>query len=194
MSKRNARSWRLVLIATTAMVMAIVLVLNVGASADVEGSGPLAPAIQQSPSGSAKASASPSPEDTCDPGPDPICIPEEEEEPSGSTSPSASPSGSPNPGGGDTHKAKVTIEYKKKNESFVGKVDSKAICQRARRIDLFEVAPGKDQNRGHSLTNNKGRYRIPFPDADGRFYTKARKSTPERNTTCKGATSKTISV
>jgi hypothetical protein len=191
MSKENARSWRLLLSAVTAMVMAIVVALNVGAAADVSGGAPVQG--QQSPSPSGTRSSSP-PEETCNPGPDPLCIPEEEE-PSASRSPSVSPSPSPSPGGGgDTYKAKITIDYKEKNESFVGKVDSRAICQKARRIDLFEVAPGKDQNRGHSLTNNKGRYRIPFPDADGRFYTKARKSTPERNTTCKGATSKTISV
>jgi hypothetical protein len=195
MSKKNARSWRLVVTGTAVMIVAGILVLNVGASANVTGSGPIPQAQPSgSPSGSARPSASPSPEDTCNPGPDPICIPEEEESPSGSAKPSASPSGSPNPGGGDTHSAKVTIDYNKKNESFVGKVDSKAVCEKARRIDLFEVAPGKDQNRGHALTNNKGRYRIPFPNANGRFYTKARKFTPDRNTTCKGATSKTISV
>jgi hypothetical protein len=191
MSKKTVRSWRVVLTALTAMVLAIVMVLNVGASADVTGSGPIAPA-RQSPSASASPSQSPSPEDTCDPIPPPICENETSAPPSGS--PSTSPSGSPDPGGGNTHKAKVSIKYKNGNESFVGKVDSKAICVRARRIDLFEVAPGRDQNRGHSLTNNRGRYRIPFPDANGRFYTKARKLEPNRNTTCKGAQSKTISV
>ena len=191
MSKRNARSWRLVLTATTLMVAAGVLILNVGASANVTGSGSVAQR-QPSASPSRSPSAEPSPEDTCSPVPPPICENESSAPPSGS--PSASPSGSPDPGGGDTHKAKISIRYNNKNESFIGKVDSKAICQRARRVDLFEVAPGKDQNRGHALTNNKGRYRIPLPQANGRFYTKARKSTPERNTTCKGATSKTISV
>jgi hypothetical protein len=112
--------------------------------------------------------------------------------PSTSTSPTASTS--PKPGGGDTYSAKLSIDYSKKKESFVGKVDSKSICQKARRVDLFKIAPGKDQNLGHALTNNKGKYRIPYPDANGRFYAKARKFTPERNTTCKGATSKTISV
>lgn len=193
MSKKNARSWRLLITTATVLVAGTILVLNVGASANVTGSGPV-PMIQQSssPSGG-QPSASPSPEDTCDPGPDPICIPGESSAPP-SSSPSASPSTSPNPGGGDTHKSKITIDYNNKKDSFVGKVDSRSICVKARRVDLFEVAPGKDQNRGHSLTNNKGKYRIPFPDADGRFYTKAKKSTPERNTTCKGATSKTISV
>ena len=196
MSKKNARSWKLVVMSTALMVVAGVLVLNVGASANVTGSGPIEQRQPSgSPSGSARPSASPSPEDTCTPGPDPICIPgEEEPSPSGSAAPSASPSGSPGPGGGDSHSAKISIDYNKNKKSFVGKVDSKAVCSKARRIDLFEVAPGKDQNRGHALTNNKSKYTIPFPKADGRFYTKARKSTPERNTTCKGATSKTISV
>lgn len=183
---------------TAVMVAGIVLVLNVGASADVGGTGPV-PASLQSGSPSAKASASgsaspktPSPEDTCSPIPPPICENESSAPPSSSVSPSTSTS--PNPGGGDSHSAKISIDYNKKKDSFVGGVDSKSICEKARRIDLFEVAPGKDQNLGHALTNNKGKYRIPFPKANGRYYTKARKSTPERNTTCKGATSKTISV
>jgi hypothetical protein len=198
MSKKNARSWRLVVTSTALMVVAGILVLNVGASANVTGAGPIP---QAQPSGSASASASPrpssspAPEDTCNPGPSPLCIPgEEEPSASASTGPSPSPSGSPNPGGGDTHSARISIDYNKKKDAFVGKVDSKAVCSKARRVDLFEVAPGKDQNRGHALTTNKSKYTIPFPKANGRFYTKARKSTPNRNTTCKGAESKKISV
>jgi hypothetical protein len=201
MSKKTARSWRLVLTTSTAMVLGIVLALNVGASADVRGSGPVADGPTQqspsaspgrSPSGSPARSPSPSPEDTCSPIPPPICENETSAPPS--ASPSASPSTSPGPGGDETYRAKISIDYNKRKESFVGKVDSRAVCSKARRVDLFEVAPGKDQNRGHALTNNKSKYTIPFPDADGRFYTKARKSTPERNTTCKGAISKKIAV
>jgi hypothetical protein len=197
MSKKNARSWRLVIVSTTAMVAGCILVLNVGASANVTGSGPV-PMAQPSGSASASTSAKPSASQSTSSGPGvPSCVPMvtcEEEQPSASASVSPSTSTSPNPGGGDTYKSKVTIDYNKKKESFVGKVDSKAICGKARRVDLFEVSPGKDQNRGHGVTNNKSKYAIPFPKANGRFYTKARKSEPDRNTTCKGATSERISV
>jgi hypothetical protein len=200
MSKKNARSWKLLVTTTAVLVSAGVLVLNVGASANVTGTGPVA---QQSasPSGSASGSARPSASQSSSSGPGvPSCVPMVNC-PS-STSPSARPStsgsptatSSPDPGGDDTYTAKISIDYSNRKDSFVGKVDSKAICQKARRVDLFEVAPGKDQNLGHALTNNKGKYRIPYPKANGRFYTKARKFTPDRNTTCKGATSKTISV
>jgi hypothetical protein len=61
-------------------------------------------------------------------------------------------------------------------------------------VNLFKVAPGKDKALGHTLTANKGKYTIPYPDAKGRFYTKVKQSTASRNLTCKGAQSKTISV
>lgn len=192
MSKRDARSWKLLIGSMTVMVSSVIVILNVGASADVGGSGPIPQAMQSaSPSGQSS-----SPPNTCEPGPPvppPVCVPGEESSAPPSSSPSASPSTSPEPGG-NTHSAKISITYSNRQDAFKGKVDSKAVCQKARRVDLFEVAPGKDQNLGHALTNNKGKYRIPYPNANGRFYTKARKFTPERNTTCKGATSKRISV
>jgi hypothetical protein len=61
-------------------------------------------------------------------------------------------------------------------------------------VDLFEVAPGKDKALGHTLTAGKGKYTIPFPNANGRYYTKVKKSTPSRDLSCKGAQSKTITV
>ena len=182
------------IVTTIVMVAATVLVLNVGASALGGANGGAGAQVQSSsPSSSAKASTSPSPADTCTPGPDPLCIPgDESSSPSSSTSPSASTS--PTPGGGDTEKSKISIDYSNKSDSFKGRVDSVNSCEKGRRVDLFKVSPGKDTNLGHGVTAKRGKYTIPYPRANGRFYTKVKKSTPSRNLTCKGAQSKTISV
>jgi hypothetical protein len=199
MSKQTARSWKLVVATTTVLMAGALLVLNFGAApslgspaasarhaAVAQPSGSSSPKSSTSP----KASTSPSPEDTCTPGPDPLCIPGDESSAPASSSPS--PSTSPTPGGGTTYKSEISIDYSKKKDSFVGKVDSKTVCEKGRRVDLFKVSPGKDQNLAHTLTQKKGKYVIPFPKPNGRFYTKVRKSTADRKTTCKGAQSKTI--
>jgi hypothetical protein len=196
MSKKTARSWKWMILTTTALVAGVVLVLNVGASAHL--GSPASPA-QPSGSTSPKASASPSPSKSPFPPPPPSCVPMvdcDTASPSAkpSTSAKPSPSTSPTPGGGTTEKSKISIKYNGKNESFKGAVDSVGKCEKGRRVDLFEVSPGKDTNLGHTVTLKKGKYTIPFPDANGRYYTKVKKSTPSRNLTCKGAQSKTISV
>lgn len=206
MSKQTARSWKLVIITTTVMVAASVLILNVGASAH---RGKAAPVVQQSasasasskPSGSPKASATP-PSNCQQVGPTciPTCAPMVNPCPSGSppksspsTGSSPTASTSPTPGGGDTYKSTISIAYSNKRDSFKGRVDSRSVCEKGRRVDLFEVSPGKDTNLGHTVTLKKGKYKIPFPNPNGRYYTKVKKSTPSRNVTCKGAQSKTIS-
>jgi hypothetical protein len=73
-------------------------------------------------------------------------------------------------------------------------VDSVGSCEKGRRVNLFEVSPGKDTALGHTVTVKKGKYTIPFPDANGRYYTKVKKSMASRDLSCKGAQSKTISV
>jgi hypothetical protein len=105
-----------------------------------------------------------------------------------------SPSTSPKPGGGSTEKSKISIDYSSKTETFKGRVDSVSACEKGRRVDLFKVSPGKDTNLGHTVTVKKGKYKIPFPNAKGRFYTKVKTSKSGKNLTCKGAQSKTISV
>ena len=45
-----------------------------------------------------------------------------------------------------------------------------------------------------TVTVKKGKYKIPFPNANGRYYSKVKTSMASKNVTCKGAQSKTISV
>ena len=209
MSKQNARSWKLVAITTAVMVGAAVLILNVGASAhkgSVAAPAQQSPTTSSKPSGSPKGSTSPSPSNTCGMKPPAVCTasppncvpnvncPKPSGSASASTGTSPSPSTSPTPGGGSTYKSTITLKYVDDKEVFKGRVDSKSVCEKGRRVDLFEVTPGKDTNLGHTLTARKGKYKIPFPNANGRYYSKVKKSTPSRNTTCKGAQSKTISV
>lgn len=199
MSKKNARSWKLLIATTTVMVAGIVLILNVGASARL-GSRAAGAGLQSPSASSTKkptTSTSPSPASS---GPVPSCVPMVTcKSPAASGSPSThpststSPSTSPTPGGGTTYKSSISIDYNNKKDSFTGRVDSKSVCEKGRHVVLFQVTPGKDTNEGHTVTVKKGKYVIPFPKPNGRYYTKVKASTPARNTKCKGATSKTIS-
>ena len=183
MSKQTARSWKLVAITTTVMVAAAVLILNVGASAHrgtVAGPTQQSPSASSKPSGSPKGSTSPSPTSTCGMKPPAVCTasppncvpnvncPPASSSPSAKPSTSASPSTSPTPGGGSTYKSTITLKYDGDKEVFKGTVDSKSVCEKGRRVDLFEVTPGKDTNLGHTITVKKGKYKIPFPNANGR--------------------------
>ncbi|MDQ4025651.1 MAG: hypothetical protein M3217_09220 [Actinomycetota bacterium] len=96
---------------------------------------------------------------------------------------------------GTTCKSTITISYS--GRAFKGKVDSgEPMCKRARRVQIKKIKDGKDPTVARAVTNARGAYTAPEPNARGRFYAQVAKSTTENDdgdrVTCQAARSKAI--
>ncbi|HEV2755145.1 MAG TPA: hypothetical protein VG318_05140 [Actinomycetota bacterium] len=94
-----------------------------------------------------------------------------------------------------TCKSTITIAYS--GRAFKGKVGSdEPMCKRARKVQVRKLKKGNDPLVGRAVTNAKGAYTVPEPNAKGRFYASVAKSTTENDdgdrVTCQAAKSKTI--
>ena len=178
MRNRNLRGLSLALSACVFVVA--IAILNIGTMVSA----------QECPSGGGggggRPSPSPSPSETeDDPLPIPPIPPEEEESPSPSPSPTRD-------GGGGAAKcdSEITIAYKKNR--FKGKVTSDHNrCKKARAVKVKKK--GKKRPVGRSVTNRKGKWKVPEPDANGRYFAKVSKR-KVGNIVCKAAKSRTIRV
>ncbi|MDQ3982217.1 MAG: hypothetical protein M3271_05995 [Actinomycetota bacterium] len=99
-----------------------------------------------------------------------------------------------------TCKSTITISYKSgRNAKFSGRVGSgEPMCKRARDATVKKVKKGKDATVGRAVTNAKGAYQVPSPNANGRFYARVSKATVENNdgetVNCRAKRSETIRV
>jgi hypothetical protein len=79
--------------------------------------------------------------------------------------------------------SRVTIR-----DRFRGRVtSSRRSCRVNRRVIVKKVRPGRDRTVGSDRTNNRGRWRLRRPNANGRFYAQV-----NRNAACRGDRSRTI--
>lgn len=134
--------------------------------------------------------------------------------PSGSASGSSRPSGSGSASGSSSEappdkeipiptaqaiscKSTITIAYKQNR--FQGKVGSgENLCKDARRVTIKRVKRGTDPTVGRGVTNPKGAYKIPEPNANGKYYAQVAQSAVEnengQTVRCQRARSKAINV
>ncbi len=124
------------------------------------------------------------------------------------TTPTGSPSGSPsqspvNPPPDSTTRceSKITIGYNGNRQRFSGEVRSaKRICERGRRVFLKRDRKGdRDRTVASTVTNSRGKYRIPLPDRNGRrFYAQTPRQTVTtgggQQIVCKGDRSRSVST
>jgi hypothetical protein len=177
---RNRDLRRLSLGLTVSVLATAIAILNIGT---------VPVSAQECPSGGGggrPSSPSPSPSETDD-GPLPsLPIPPEEEE-----SPSPSPTRSPDGGGAGKCDSEITIAYKK--NAFKGKVTSEnnSRCRKGRTVKVKQK--GKKGSVGRSVTNQKGKWKVPEPDADGRYFAQVAKR-KVGNIVCQAAKSRTIRV
>jgi hypothetical protein len=162
---------------------AVIAILNIGTTVSA----------QECPSGGGggggRPSPSPSPsESEDDPLPPLPPIPPGEEE-----SPSPSPSPSRDGGGQGAAKcdSETTIAYKK--NTFKGKVtsDNNRRCRQGRTVKVKQK--GKKGSVGRAVTNQKGKWKVREPGADGRYFAKVSRR-KVGNIVCKAAKSRTIRV
>lgn len=96
-----------------------------------------------------------------------------------------------------TCKSTITISYSQRKKAFGGRVKSEAAeCKGGRKVQVKKFKRGKDPTVGRAVTNARGVYTVPSPNARGRFYAVAAKANVENDeggtTTCQAARSKTI--
>ena len=95
-------------------------------------------------------------------------------------------------------KSTITIAYRSSGkQAFTGKVGSgEPMCKRARKVTIKKVKKGTDPTVARAVTNAKGSYTAPEPNARGKFYAQVAKSTTENDdgesVTCQPARSETI--
>ncbi|MDQ3957928.1 MAG: hypothetical protein M3273_06345 [Actinomycetota bacterium] len=126
--------------------------------------------------------------------------------PGGSPAPSSSPTQSSAPAPRDqevpiaqeqrtTCKSTITIAYSARRKAFSGRVKSaEDLCKKARKVQVLKDAK-RDKVVGRAVTNNKGGYKVPSANPNGRFYAKVAKKTvrgPDGRITCQADRSKTI--
>jgi hypothetical protein len=142
-----------------------------------------------------ESSASPSPSDSGGGLPTLPDIPPGEES---SAPPSESPSGSPTDGGGSTIRCPSTLTIAYDDPAFKGAIKSpESQCKGGRTVKVFEERGDKDRVVGSAVTNGRGKWREPYPQAAGeRYYAKTRKSSQLQENgdklVCAGDKSKTI--
>jgi hypothetical protein len=71
-------------------------------------------------------------------------------------------------------------------------------CKAGRAVKVFEEKGKKDPTVGTAITNRKGKWKEPFPNADGKYYAKTGKANQVAENgdkiVCGPATSKTITA
>lgn len=183
-------------VVAAAMVVAALGVLNLGATAN---SSTKCTPDDGSGGGGETESPSPSPSDTEEPFPPtlPPILPTDEET-------SASPSPSDSEGQARRCDSEITISYKgpsdrypRRNE-FTGNVRSdEEACEAGRKVVLKRHKRGPDQKVDTTVTNDRGRWRIPVKRANGRYYARTpqeKVASESGRVTCGAARSKSISV
>jgi hypothetical protein len=132
--------------------------------------------------GGGRPSPSPSPSPTRSGGLPSLPLPTGDEETSASPSPS--------PGGGAAKcDSKITIAYKRNR--FSGKVTSdNNRCAKGRSVKVKKVNAG---TVGRTVTNQKGKWKVPEPDANGRYFAVTSKRKAGK-IVCKAARSRKIRV
>ena len=175
------------------MVVAAVAALNIGSPAGAQQNG-----CTDDGGGGGTASPSPSPTETEEPFPPvPPIIPEESESPS--------PTPTNTAGGARTCTSDISINYRgptRRNPTrreFVGGVQSgEDACESGRKVLLKkDRSSGSDRTIDTTVTNQRGRYRIPVRRANGKYYAQTPEERVASNSgrvTCKADRSKSIRV
>lgn len=185
-------------VVAAAMVVAALGVLNLGATANSstectpDGGG-------GGGGGTQSPSPSPSESETEEPFPPslPPILPTDEET-------SASPSPSDTEGQARRCDSEITINYKGPNKQypnrreFTGNVRSdEEACEAGRKVVLKRHKRGPDQTVDTTVTNDRGRWRIPLRRANGRYYARTpqeKVASDSGRVTCGADRSKSISV
>jgi len=180
------------------MMLAALAALNIGSPADAQAQGCEADGGSGG-GGNQTESPSPTPTESQEPFPPPILPPEDPE------SPSPTPTPTETSGGAQRCDSKITISYRNpyRNEGdrpeFVGRVTSdEPACEGGRKVIVKKQRRDrKDLIVDTTVTNRRGKWRVPARRANGKFYAK----TPQERVpgdggrvTCGADRSKTIRV
>ena len=184
-------------VVAAAMVVAALGVLNLGATAssstectpDGGGGGG---------GGTESPSPSPSESETEEPFPPslPPILPSESE--------SASPSPSDTEGQARRCDSEITINYKGPNKQYPGRREftgnvrsDEEACEAGRKVALKRHKRGPDQTVDTTVTNDRGKWRIPVNRANGRYYARTpqeKVASDDGRVTCGADRSKSIRV